>query len=105
MFNGLIDRDPDKYTKTNDLYGIGATLYDLITFRTLEGQTRDNIPYNESKPPFYVPRGELNYFTSGNTCFDDVVRGLLVLNPNNRLTASQALQLLEECQKTNANNL
>jgi len=73
----------DKYNYKIDLWSIGIILYQLYFNEfPFDGETQVAI-YNDIKKKKYLKRCEENYY------FNDLIKKLLVLDPNNRLTWEQ----------------
>lgn len=85
LVSGKIFVDPNKYSKTSDIFSIGVLLYDLITLRK---------PYKYDEDYHIISR---YIHIHKEPCLDDALHHMLYVNPDTRANATQAYQLWSRC--------
>lgn len=86
LWNGTFKKNINKYYLTIDVYAMGVTLYEILT---------RSFPYKLNSNG-QVISNQYNYvtikFVSNNmsNLLNDILYGMVILNANNRLTASEA---------------
>lgn len=81
--SGLYMTNVNKYSKTSDIYAIGIVLYELLTgHHPHQGHVQSD-----------------DYFTKQRPCFSNVLKRLLLINPNQRITAHEGYIEFLKCKK------
>lgn len=81
--NKLINKNPNYYTKTSDVYATGMMIYILFT----------------GKEPYLYDGDKINskYYHVDDKCLDKVLQKMLSIDVDKRPTAKEAYTLLKKC--------
>ncbi|CAD8111518.1 unnamed protein product [Paramecium sonneborni] len=82
------------YTPQIDMFGIGVMLYRIMTKQPLFSAEKTKELINKNQKCFYVKHTISQY----SNILNQILHGLLEFNPKKRLTAEQALELLQTQQ-------
>jgi eukaryotic-like serine/threonine-protein kinase len=85
LHSGYYTKNPNLYSKTSDIYAVGILLYMLLTNKR---------PYDQNKNLDIIsPYHEIRNYP----CINKALKNMLVVNPNQRATATQGYNLLKQC--------
>jgi len=94
ILEGSYRMDIEKYYQTSDIYAAGVTIYNLLT-----GQ----YPYDLEK---VGPRGfdyavdtRYHAIETGYPCLDRLIEDMLIIDPDQRITAPEILNRIETCSR------
>lgn len=85
LINGYAQTNFIKYSKTSDIYATGILLYNLLTKKK---------PYRQNKNDEIIGI----YNNINIPCLNNALKNMLIINPNNRVTANEAYLLLKKCE-------